>query len=91
MKNPFPVPKSVSPFVPGVGDRVALVEPLWDNGIIAGRQKILISSAGRQGHVVHRVCGIYEVRFDHEPDRTRHVFQDQLTVLRRRARDPHKD
>lgn len=78
MKNPFPHARPVSPFVPGVGDRIALVDHIAAHGAI-------VVAPGRMGEVVSRTCGVYEVRFDHEDDRTRHVFQDQITVLRRRA------
>lgn len=77
-RNPFPTPRSVSPFVPSVGDRIALVDHIATHGAV-------VVAPGRMGEVVSRTCGVYEVRFDHDGSRTRHVFQDQITVLRRRA------
>ena len=81
MKSPFPHPKSISPLIPSVGDRIAVI----DNIVEYGRVAVL---AGRQGRVVARTCGVYTVQFDHEiklPNaRVRHVFQEAITVLRRR-------
>ncbi len=78
--SPFPYPKPVSPFVPGVGDRIALLEPLMEHGYVA-------VAAGRQGRVISRVCGVFVVQFDHETRLpnvcVRHVFEEAITVLRR--------
>jgi len=73
-RDPFPTPKSVSPYIPNVGDRVALVDHIVEHG------KVTVAP-GRLGAVIARICGVFEVQFERE-ETTRHVFQDQLTVLR---------